>query len=61
MKRTDKAVKTKPTKRAKQCEHNDLTPLVAFVDDHANEAFLLQHCEVCGQNVLLMRMPFVVS
>lgn len=50
MKRTDKAAKTK----AKQCEHTELTPLAVFLDEPANEAFLLQKCEECRQYFLLM-------
>ena len=50
MKRTAKAAKTKQH----QCEHPEVTPIAAFVDDNGKEAFLLQHCEQCGQAFLLM-------
>ena len=50
MKRTGKAAKTKE----KDCQHSEVVPYAAFVDDNAKEAFLLQVCEHCGKNFLLM-------
>jgi len=57
VKRTDKAAKTS----AKDCQHEETYPVAAFVDDNAKEAFLLQVCEHCGKNFLLMgQYPMVV-
>ena len=50
MKRTEKAVKISE----KDCQHLEVTPVAAFVDETSSEAFLLQHCEKCGQAFLLM-------
>jgi hypothetical protein len=57
VKRTGKAAKTK----TKRCEHEEVTPYAAFVDDDAKEAFLLKVCEHCGKNFLLLgQYPLII-
>ena len=55
MKHTKTDSKTE-VKGKRPCKHEEVCPVAAFVDDTANEAFLLQVCEQCGANFLLMGM-----
>ena len=42
------------TEKTTSCEHKETYAVAAFVDDDAKEAFLLQVCDQCGENLLLM-------
>lgn len=58
MKRTKSASKkansSVPSKNKVECEHANVYAVATFVDENAREAFLLQTCEHCGENFLLM-------
>ena len=51
--RTENKMKRKKSLPQK-CQHLEVYAVAAFVDDMAKEAWLLQVCEHCGENFLLM-------
>lgn len=52
--------KEQTTKKKCDCK-GKTTPEAVFVDDDADEAYLLMVCEMCGSNYLLMGLyPLVI-
>ena len=55
MKRTKLASKKdRKADGPQECPHLEVYAVAAFVDEHAGKAFLLQVCEDCGKDFLLM-------